>query len=55
MIWRMEPIYRIEWKNWADGTASAKVFRVADNSVVAVHAGKRDYVWNLIVRRGYNR
>ena len=49
------PTYRIEWKNWADGKVTANIYRVSDNVLVATHGGARTYVWNLIVRRGYNR
>lgn len=49
------PTYRLDWKYWADGTASVNVYRVSDGTLIATHAGKRDYLWKLIQRRGYNR
>ena len=48
------PKYRLDWKTWADGKVSVNVWGIEDNVLVATHGGKRDYVWNLIVRRGYN-
>jgi len=49
------PTFRIDWKNWSDGKVSANVYRIADGVLVATHVGERNYVWKLIVRRGYNR
>jgi hypothetical protein len=49
------PTYRLDWKNWADGKASVNVFRISDGVLIATHGGTRAYLWNLIVKRGFNK
>jgi len=47
--------FTLKWTQYADGKWAVAIRRIENQELIAVHSGARTYLWDLIVRRGYNR